>query len=91
MYRKVNNSREVYDSIKIGRVDRLRGEARAIAEENNIDGLVIVKQRIGDDGLEIVVEPVVGTPTEYLREQARREGLDLNRIMDNAFGTIKRR
>lgn len=80
---------KIYPAISIARADKLKDEAKAIAEENNLKGLVLVKTRMGDDGLETVVEPVTKLPSQYQREQARREGINLNGIMTDVYDEIE--
>ncbi len=64
----------------------LQGEARETARKAGItEGLVAVKIYVGSPP-EFDVEPVTNSPTEYLREFAEKEGLNLDKIVVDALG-----
>lgn len=73
-------------NIEFWLASELYGDAKIAAEKSGIkDGIVAVKTYVGSPP-QFEVDSITGSPTEYLRDLATKEGLDLDTILVDAFG-----
>lgn len=70
--------KKIYREIEFAYAENLKGNVKKIAEGNNITkGLVVIKTTI-DSPPQYEVVQVETSPTEFIRELAREENIDLN-------------
>ena len=86
-----------YLSTNFALAENLRGPAKEIVEEQGLTGLVDVsikydKAKYDSERkliIDIEVEKVDGSPIEYIRRKANELGIDLNKIVKEAFPEVQ--